>query len=86
MYIFHLFRTFLPNLNPIGFTAADFIELALALLLAAAAFGWQKWSGQLNRRAPKTIWCMAILGALPVMLRLDQVNSHDRNKSRREQE
>jgi hypothetical protein len=74
-YLFRLFYSFLPLHNPIGFGVADFIELALALLLAAAAFGWQKWSGQVNRLALKTIWCMAILGALPVLLRLSMLHT-----------
>ena len=33
MFLFDWFRSFLPLRNPIGFGAADFIELAAALLL-----------------------------------------------------
>ena len=39
-YLFSLFYSFLPLHNPIGFGAADFIELALAILLVAAALAW----------------------------------------------
>jgi hypothetical protein len=69
-YLFRLFYSFLPLHNPIGFGAADFIELALALLLVGAVLAWQKSAAGANRLAQKTIWCMAILAALPVVLRL----------------
>jgi hypothetical protein len=69
-YLFRLFYSFLPLHNPIGFGAADFIEIALALLLAGAVLAWQKWAERANRVALKTVWCMLILGALPVLLRL----------------
>jgi hypothetical protein len=35
MFLFDFFRSFLPLHNPIGFGAADFIELALAALLVS---------------------------------------------------
>jgi hypothetical protein len=69
-YLFRLFYSFLPLHNPIGFGAADFIELALALLLVTAALAWQKSSAAANRLAVKTAWCVTILAALPVVLRL----------------
>jgi hypothetical protein len=74
-YLFRLFYSFLPLHNPIGFGAADFVEIALALLLVAAAVAWQKSAGWVNRLAPKTIWCMAILGAAPVVLRLAMLHT-----------
>src|SRR5580704_15515492 len=69
-YLFRLFYSFLPLHNPIGFGAADFIELALALLLVWAALAWQKCADRAGRLASRTAWCMLILAALPVMLRL----------------
>ena len=33
MFLFDLFRSFLPLHNPIGFGSADFIEFALAAML-----------------------------------------------------
>jgi hypothetical protein len=74
-YLFRLFYSFLPLHNPIGFGIADFIELALAILLAAAALGWRKLAGPASRFASKTIWCMAIVGALPVVLRLSMLHT-----------
>jgi hypothetical protein len=66
MYIFHLFRSFLPNLNPIGFTAADFIELFVTLLLVLFAIAVPRRV----RLAEKPGWCMLLLFVLPVALRL----------------
>ena len=74
-YLFRLFYSFLPLHNPIGFGAADFIEFALALLLVVTALAWQRWSGGANRLALKTVWCMAILGVLPVVLRLSMLHT-----------
>ncbi len=65
MYIFHLFRSFIPALNPIGFSAIDFIELFIAILLVllvSLTYG--------KRLAEKPGWCMLILFALPIALRL----------------
>jgi hypothetical protein len=66
MYIFHLFRSFLPNLNPIGFTAADFIELFVTLVLVIFASAIPRKT----RLAEKTGWCMLLLFILPIALRL----------------
>jgi len=70
MYIFHLFRSFIPNLNPIGFSASDFLEiiLALVLVLALVSRPWIEPYGL--RLAQKTGWCMLILTLLPIALRL----------------
>ena len=42
-YLFHIFRSFIPLLNPIGFGAGDFVELfvaaALVLLVSGAKSG-----------------------------------------------
>jgi hypothetical protein len=66
MYIFHLFRSFLPNLNPIGFTAADFIELFVTLILVLFASAVPRKA----RLPEKTAWCMLLLFILPAALRL----------------
>src|ERR1700685_4577495 len=66
MYIFHLFRSFLPNLNPIGFTAADFIEVVVTLILVSFASALPRKA----RLQEKTGWCMVLLFILPVALRL----------------
>ncbi len=71
MYIFHALRTFVPLRNPIGFGAADFIELALTALLVLLALGSrtriEAWARNL---AGRTGWCMLVLTLLPIVLRL----------------
>jgi hypothetical protein len=71
MYIFHLLRTFVPLRNPIGFGAADFIELLLTALLVLLALGsrtrTEAWARKL---AERTGWCMLVLALLPIVLRL----------------
>ncbi len=69
-YLFHLFRSFLPLHNPIGFGAADFIELAIAIVFVALALTWRSWIGFASRLASKTVLCMLILAILPIALRL----------------
>src|SRR5215468_4254128 len=70
MYLFHLLRSFLPLHNPIGFGAADFVELVLCAALVALALGrrWVKDAG--SRLARQTGWSMLALAALSVVLRL----------------
>lgn len=70
MYLFDIFRSFLPLHNPIGFGVADFILIALALLLVAMLLA-KPWIETLGARlARRTLWCMAALAILPVALRL----------------
>jgi hypothetical protein len=71
MYIFHLFRSFLPNLNPIGFSAIDFIEISVTLLLVLLALIARPWIVPYGRRlAQRTGWCTLLLLCLPIALRL----------------
>ena len=66
-----LLRFFLPLRNPIGFGAADFIELGLVLLLALLALASRPWiESQARRIAERTGWCMLLLALLPIALRL----------------
>ncbi len=66
-----VFRSFQPLRNPIGFGARDFVELAMAALLVVLALGWRPWIEPFGRSlATKTVWCMLLLAALPVALRL----------------
>lgn len=77
MFLFHFFRSFLPLHNPIGFGANDFIELAFALLLVLLVIARRLWLEPFARRlAGKTGWCMMLLAALPVVLRLLLVFHH----------
>ena len=66
MYIFHLFRSFIPALNPIGFSAADFIELIVTLLLRPDGIAPIR---QASRRENRLVHAPS-LSLLPIALRL----------------
>lgn len=70
MVLFRLFRSLQPLGNPVGFGAADLIELAVAALLALLVLGraWIERVG--NRIAGRTGWCLLLVGAAPLALRL----------------
>lgn len=71
MFIFHLFRSLLPLRNPIGFGAADFIELAVALLLVLLWILSRPLIEPYGQRlAQKMGWSMLLLAVLPAALRL----------------
>ena len=66
-----LFRSFVPLRNPVGFGARDFVELAFAILLVLFVLAWRPLVQPLGARlAHRTVWCMLVLAALPVALRL----------------
>jgi hypothetical protein len=69
--------SFVPLHNPIGFGAVDFIELALALALLTLALAWRPflapWAARLAR---KPVRSMALLFALPIVLRLILLAHH----------
>jgi hypothetical protein len=70
-------RSFLPIDNPLGFGPADFLELAIAALLVFFALVSRSWIEPYARRlAPRTAWCMLLLAALPVALRLLLLPNH----------
>ena len=62
--------SFQPLLNPLGFGASDLIELALAALLLALALAWGRIEVKARTLGQRTAWCMILLAALPVVLRL----------------
>jgi hypothetical protein len=71
MFLFELFRSFLPLHNPIGFGASDFLLLTLAAMWIALALAWRPLVEPCARGvASRTGWCMVLLAALPVALRL----------------
>jgi hypothetical protein len=70
MYLFHLFRSFLPLHNPIGFGASDFVEFAVAALLVLLVLGRAAVEPIALRIAERTGWCMLLLGILAAALRL----------------
>jgi len=72
-----LFQSFLPLHNPLGFGAADFLELYLALALLVLAWLWRPVLRPLGHKlAPRTAWCMVLLAVLPVALRLYLLPHH----------
>ena len=77
MFLFDVFRSFLPLHNPIGFGPADFIELALAAMLVLMAVVWRPWiQPYALKLAERTGWSMLVLALLPVVLRLALVAHH----------
>jgi len=76
VYLFHVFRSFLPLHNPIGFGASDFVMFSWAALLVMLVFtrAWiQPFALTLAR---KTGWCMLTLAALVIGLRLALLPLH----------
>ena len=60
-----------------GFGASDFFELGLAVFFLTLALGSRRWiEPWLRRLAPRTVWCMLLLAALPVALRLAMLPRH----------
>jgi hypothetical protein len=77
MFLFDVFRSFLPLHNSIGFGAADFIELALAAMLVLMALVWRPWiQPYALKLAERTGWSMLLLALLPVVLRLALLAHH----------
>ena len=66
-----LLRFFLPMRNPLGFGGADFIELALAVLLVVFVLASRPFIEPYARKlADHTGWSMLALAVLPIALRL----------------
>jgi len=71
LFIFDLFRSFLPLHNPAGFGVADFIEIAFLLLMAAFLVAARTRVAEYARNfAERTGWCMLAFALLPIVLRL----------------
>jgi hypothetical protein len=62
--------SFQPLLNPLGFGAGDFIELTFAALLVLLVLARARIEPSARKFAERTGWCMLLLAALPVALRL----------------
>jgi len=63
--------------HPMGFGPADFLDLALAVLLVLVALLWRPWiEPNASRIAQRTGWCMLLLAASPVALRLLLLGHH----------
>ena len=68
--------SFTPLHNPIGFGAIDFIELSVAGMMVALALLWRPYLAFAARLARRPLWCMVLLAALPILLRLLLLPSH----------
>jgi hypothetical protein len=69
-YLFHVFRSFIPLLNPIGFGAGDFIEFFVAAVLVLLVLARNHLAQFARSFAEKTAWCTLALGGLTIALRL----------------
>ena len=76
MRLFEIFRSFLPWINPIGFGAADFIVIVIAILLSAFILAGPWLAAAVARVSRRTVWCMVALAILPVALRLALLSHH----------
>lgn len=70
MYLFQIFRSFLPMRNPVGFGASDWLVFAIALLLAALLIARAWLAPYVQQIAERTVPSMCLLFALPIVLRL----------------
>jgi hypothetical protein len=70
LFLFDLFRSFLPLHNPIGFGAADFVEFAIAAALIGLIFCWGRMVLAAHWISRRPRLSMAILATLPVAMRL----------------
>ncbi len=68
--------SFYPFENPIGFGVADFLAITIALVLITAAIFRARFAWQILPFAKRTYLCIAILGGLPVILRVALLRHH----------
>jgi len=69
-YLFHVFRSFIPLSNPIGFGAGDFVEFLIASTLLLLLLARDPILRLVRSLARKTALSMLALGGLTVALRL----------------
>jgi hypothetical protein len=62
--------------NPAGFGLSDALIFSLAVLLVFSVLAWTCLERPVRRLAEKTGWCLLLLAALPVILRLALLGSH----------
>lgn len=70
MYLFHIFRSFLPLHNTIGFGAIDFVELLFAACLVSLLFAGPVAAKYVRPLCGRPGAIMLGFGALPIVLRL----------------
>ena len=65
------------NFSNQGLSPADLVELAIVALLVLGVLAWRPWAAALARRLePHPGWSMAMIAALPVILRLALLPHH----------
>src|SRR5581483_9920124 len=64
MFFFDWFHSFIPLRNPLGFGGADFVELAVALLLVMLLLARTRIQAILQTLAPQTGRCTLALASL----------------------
>jgi len=70
MYLFRIFRSFLPMSNPLGFGASDWVVLALAILLVALLVLTKCTAPYAREISKRTPLCMGLFFALAILLRI----------------
>lgn len=70
MFSSPFFRFLQPTQNPLGFGAVDFIALGLAVLVILVFLARMRMVAAAQWLAGRTMLCMAVVGALPIVLRL----------------
>jgi hypothetical protein len=76
MPLSHLYRFFIPMENPVGFGVADYILLAVALLLVGGFLLRSRIEVAFRSLAMRPRIGLAIIAALPVVLRLALLPTH----------
>ena len=70
MYLFHIFYSFLPLRNPVGFGASDFVSFAVTALLVLCALATPLCARYIAKIAASTGWSLLLLTGLPILLRV----------------
>lgn len=71
-----LFRSLVAAQNPLGFDAIDFVALGLAILLVGVLLARTRIPAVAQGFASRTAVSMALLAALPIVLRLALLSQH----------
>jgi hypothetical protein len=69
-------RSYLPLGNPVGFGVSDSLIFTLAVLLVALTLARPILERPARWLAHRTIWCLILLAAFPVILRLALLRAH----------
>ena len=69
-------RSYLPLGNPVGFGVSDSLIFTLAVLLVALVLARTYLERPARWLAQRSIWCLLLLAALPVILRLALLRFH----------